>query len=211
MHIRIEVLGRNKYGPFRKRLQVRFPIECATTSDAGPSRFARPCFLRHFQSTPMLTISNDPRKTMNRNLEEELLNCPIGDLDDADQANGADEAPTHAASLRSNRPIAPLVDTNTSEAVLLPLPMAGSIVSAPPPHQAQHVPLPTPVLHRAGPPTFMEQVLRILDDAQMYNFENIISWQPGNNSFKVHRIKDFETKILPRYLDQTRVRSFQRQ
>eukprot|EP00934_Nitzschia_sp_Nitz4_P003861 Nitzschia sp. Nitz4//scaffold118_size93875//43199//44649//NITZ4_004787-RA/size93875-augustus-gene-0.84-mRNA-1//1//CDS//3329533721//3851//frame0 len=59
--------------------------------------------------------------------------------------------------------------------------------------------------------TFIDKLILILKDAENKDFENIISWEPDGKSFKVHKIKDFETKILPSYLQQTKLRSFQRQ
>lgn len=59
--------------------------------------------------------------------------------------------------------------------------------------------------------TFIEKVLKILDDAPVRGFEQIICWEPNGLSFKVHNIKAFEVKILPEYLQQTKLRSFQRQ
>ena len=151
---------------------------------------------------------------MNRDLEDELLNCPIGNLgdEDAQQAHGAAEVP-NAASLANERPPVPL-HTNLNVPPPMPHPLTSNFLSPTPlrhPHALLNETVPGRPALPSLPATFMEQVLRILDDAQKYNFEHIVSWQPDNNSFKVHRIHDFETKILPSYLDQTRVRSFQRQ
>lgn len=59
--------------------------------------------------------------------------------------------------------------------------------------------------------SFIEKLLCILDDAESKNFEHIVSWEPDGLSFKVHKIKEFECQILPCYLQQTKLRSFQRQ
>lgn len=59
--------------------------------------------------------------------------------------------------------------------------------------------------------TFIEKVLKILDDAPKRGFEEIVCWEPTGLSFKVHKIKEFEQNILPEYLQQTKLRSFQRQ
>ena len=59
--------------------------------------------------------------------------------------------------------------------------------------------------------TFIEKVRSILDDAKSENFEHVIKWDPDGLTFKIHNIPSFEQHILPRYLQQTKLRSFQRQ
>ena len=55
----------------------------------------------------------------------------------------------------------------------------------------------------------------MLNDAQIRNFEDIVSWSPseteGISVFKVHDKTKFEESILPKYFNATKYRSFQRQ
>ena len=41
--------------------------------------------------------------------------------------------------------------------------------------------------------------------------ENIISWLPSNNGFKIHDKAAFENKVMPRYFPNAKFKSFQRQ
>jgi len=52
---------------------------------------------------------------------------------------------------------------------------------------------------------------RILDDADIKGFSDIISWVPSENGFKVHKTKQFDEDIMPKYFDKTKYKSFQRQ
>ena len=52
---------------------------------------------------------------------------------------------------------------------------------------------------------------RILDDADVKGFNDIISWVPSENGFKVHKTKQFDEDIMPKYFDKTKYKSFQRQ
>ena len=58
--------------------------------------------------------------------------------------------------------------------------------------------------------TFVERVFTMLEDAERENFDDIVRWEPGGKSFKVYQTKAFEEKIQPRYLNQSKIRSFQR-
>lgn len=51
----------------------------------------------------------------------------------------------------------------------------------------------------------------MLEDAESKGFANIVSWQAGNKSFKVHDINSFGGDIMPMYFNQTKFKSFQRQ
>lgn len=52
---------------------------------------------------------------------------------------------------------------------------------------------------------------RILDDADANDFNDVISWVPTQNGFKVHKPKTFDTDIMPKYFNNTKYKSFQRQ
>jgi len=52
---------------------------------------------------------------------------------------------------------------------------------------------------------------RILDDADANDFNDVISWVPTQNGFKVHKPKSFDTDIMPKYFNNTKYKSFQRQ
>jgi hypothetical protein len=134
---------------------------------------------------------------MNRALEQELMNCPIGIIHEdyrgllgrrgsfagAGQTHDHSELQTSALHDRTWRHAAPTTMSS-----------AKKVTSS-----------------------FIEQLLCMLDDAEIQHFENIIGWLPEGSwlpegiAFKVFIIKDFEELILPRYLNQTKMRSFQRQ
>jgi len=52
---------------------------------------------------------------------------------------------------------------------------------------------------------------RILDEADAKGFNDVISWVPSENGFKVHKTKVFDDEIMPKYFDKTKYKSFQRQ
>jgi hypothetical protein len=58
---------------------------------------------------------------------------------------------------------------------------------------------------------FPYQLHQILDDAELHGFQHIVSWLPSEDFFKVHRFKEFEEQIIPRYFKQTRYKSFVKQ
>lgn len=58
--------------------------------------------------------------------------------------------------------------------------------------------------------SFVERVYTMLEDAPTKGFDDIIRWESDGRSFKVHKVKEFEAKVQPIYLKQTRIRSFQR-
>jgi hypothetical protein len=66
---------------------------------------------------------------------------------------------------------------------------------------------------RSGPNSipFPWKLHQILDDASSQNFDTVISWVPSQNGFKVHKPKEFDSDIMPKYFHQTKYKSFQRQ
>ena len=165
---------------------------------------------------------------MNRELEEELLSCPIGDLLDFDDVNnnGVDTNNMNISQAQQtylDTISSPWCDSQPDLRYPLQTITTGAALSSTSIHSAasencelQDAATTSSALHfgttpSPRAPSFINQVFRILEDAQLYNFEHIVSWLPDGISFKVHKIQDFETKILPRYLEQTKVRSFQRQ
>jgi len=58
---------------------------------------------------------------------------------------------------------------------------------------------------------FPYKLHRILDDADAKGFNDIVSWVPSENGFKVHKTKQFDEDIMPKYFDKTKYKSFQRQ
>jgi hypothetical protein len=60
--------------------------------------------------------------------------------------------------------------------------------------------------------TFPKMLLKMLQDAESKDFENIVSWVPGqNNLFRVHDSERFTREIAPLYFKCTQYTSFQRQ
>lgn len=66
----------------------------------------------------------------------------------------------------------------------------------------QHIPSKLP---------FLLKLHKILDEVEKTGDEDIISWQKNGRSFKVHRPKEFVRTIIPKYFNQTKYKSFQRQ
>jgi len=53
---------------------------------------------------------------------------------------------------------------------------------------------------------------RLLEDAEKNGrWSPIVSWTPSGKAFKIHKPKEFAALVMPRYFDQTKYRSFQRQ
>jgi hypothetical protein len=50
----------------------------------------------------------------------------------------------------------------------------------------------------------------LLEETESNNFSHIVSWEPDGVSFKVHKIDEFVTKIMPLYFDQNKYDSFRR-
>jgi hypothetical protein len=59
--------------------------------------------------------------------------------------------------------------------------------------------------------SFPGKLHKLLQDADVLGFQDIISWQPGRQSFKVREQVRFESEIMGRYFNQTKFKSFQRQ
>mmetsp|Transcript_1980 Transcript_1980/g.3142 ORF Transcript_1980/g.3142 Transcript_1980/m.3142 type:complete len:445 (-) Transcript_1980:2329-3663(-) len=52
---------------------------------------------------------------------------------------------------------------------------------------------------------------RILEDAEKEGFTQIISFAPHGRSFAIHKMHEFEEKIMPKYFQHARSKSFRRQ
>jgi len=61
--------------------------------------------------------------------------------------------------------------------------------------------------------SFPFKLHHLLDEAEKNNrqWASIISWTPSGRAFKIHKPKEFAALVMPRYFDQTKYRSFQRQ
>lgn len=66
-----------------------------------------------------------------------------------------------------------------------------------------------------GPPLiscpFPWKLYQLLENAEQFGFQSIVSWQPDGNAFKVHDQIEFVRIILKTYFNQTQYKSFQRQ
>mmetsp|Transcript_24112 Transcript_24112/g.42788 ORF Transcript_24112/g.42788 Transcript_24112/m.42788 type:complete len:313 (-) Transcript_24112:1017-1955(-) len=58
---------------------------------------------------------------------------------------------------------------------------------------------------------FPWKLRQILEDAEKFGYQHVVSWIPGRNGFKVHDKAVFETQIMPKYFPKTKFKSFQRQ
>jgi hypothetical protein len=59
--------------------------------------------------------------------------------------------------------------------------------------------------------TFPFKIHAMLEDVQKEGNDSIVSWLPDGNSFRIHKPKEFAEYVIPRYFNQTKYRSFQRQ
>jgi hypothetical protein len=59
--------------------------------------------------------------------------------------------------------------------------------------------------------TFPAKLHQMVDDAEENDFSDVVSWNNGGSSFKVHKPTEFSDKIMPTYFNQTKYKSFQRQ
>ncbi len=69
----------------------------------------------------------------------------------------------------------------------------------------------TPVDGAHGQRAFPYKLYALLESADARGFNDIISWQHGGRSFRVHQPKDFTKYILPRCFKQSKYKSFLRQ
>jgi hypothetical protein len=67
-------------------------------------------------------------------------------------------------------------------------------------------------------PTFPKKLYHMLENAKTHGYENLISWMPDRNSFKIHvgntkdeNVKAMFIKLLKKYFNQTKYDSFLRQ
>lgn len=67
-----------------------------------------------------------------------------------------------------------------------------------------------PMKHHLDSLSFAECVYTMLEDAATQGFEDIIRWEADGRSFKVYNVKEFEKHVQPVYLNQSKLRSFQR-
>lgn len=66
----------------------------------------------------------------------------------------------------------------------------------------------TQILH---PFQFPWRLHEMLEDADKNGYTAAVSWLPDEKSFKVHKQETFVNQMMPRYFNQTKYRSFQRQ
>ena len=59
--------------------------------------------------------------------------------------------------------------------------------------------------------SFPLRLHKLLAAAEQDDFRDIVSWQEGDQSFKVHKPEEFANHIMPFYFNQTKYKSFQRQ
>ncbi len=58
---------------------------------------------------------------------------------------------------------------------------------------------------------FPWKLYEMLERANEEDFSNLVSWMPGDSSFKVHDADNFVKTVMPRFFKQTKYKSFQRQ
>jgi len=59
--------------------------------------------------------------------------------------------------------------------------------------------------------SFPRKLHHILDQIERDGYAHVISWLPHGRAFAIHQPKDFIATVMPRYFQQTKVTSFQRQ
>jgi hypothetical protein len=66
--------------------------------------------------------------------------------------------------------------------------------------------------HRPGAANLFPAKLHLmLSSAEADGFDHIVSWQPHGRCFKVHQPTRFVDEIMPKWFQQTKIASFQRQ
>ena len=58
---------------------------------------------------------------------------------------------------------------------------------------------------------FPWKLYEMLERANKEDFSSLVSWMPGDSSFKVHDAENFVKTVMPRFFKQTKYKSFQRQ
>jgi hypothetical protein len=68
---------------------------------------------------------------------------------------------------------------------------------------------------RSEPPNeevfFPSKLFVMLSDSEKEDFEDIVSWGSNGVAFQVHKKREFENQILPKYFKMTKYKSFTRQ
>ena len=64
---------------------------------------------------------------------------------------------------------------------------------------------------KQSPIPFPWKLHEMLEDATSLNFDATVSWIPEDTGFRVHNVQDFVDNIMPRYFNQSKYKSFQRQ
>jgi hypothetical protein len=64
---------------------------------------------------------------------------------------------------------------------------------------------------KQSPICFPWKLHEMLSDASHFNFDIIVSWLPDETGFRVHDVEKFVQTVMPRYFNQTKYKSFQRQ
>jgi len=61
-----------------------------------------------------------------------------------------------------------------------------------------------------GGDTYILRIHEMLEEANREGFDHIVSWQPHGRAFKIHSLDEFSEKIMPRYFETKKWKSFQR-
>lgn len=82
-------------------------------------------------------------------------------------------------------------------------------------HEADRIDSKTPLISGVASPgddlLFPSILLQMLNDAEERGFEDIVSWGKDPTAFNVHKKRQFEKEILPKYFKMTKYKSFTRQ
>jgi len=66
-------------------------------------------------------------------------------------------------------------------------------------------------LDHPSPPPFPTRLFTMLEESQRRGFEDVISWQPGGESFRVHKADRFAAEIAGDFFALRKYKSFLRQ